>query len=62
VKIETSSEETPRKEISWLGISTTEASETLASQLDLEPGVGLVITYVVPESPAAKSGLRKTTC
>ena len=40
-------------------MSTSEASETLASQLDLEPGAGLVINYVAPESPAAKAGLRK---
>lgn len=46
-------------EVPWLGVSTTEASEALSSQLDLGAGVGLVITYVVPESPAAKAGLRK---
>jgi S1-C subfamily serine protease len=51
--------EVSRKDIPWLGVSTTEASEVLTSQLDLEPGVGLVISYVVPESPAAKIGLRK---
>jgi hypothetical protein len=51
--------ETSRKDVPWLGVSTTEASETLASQLDLEPGVGLVVTYVAPESPASKSGFRK---
>jgi membrane-associated protease RseP (regulator of RpoE activity) len=60
VTIEPSTEpESVHKEVSWLGLSTTEASEALASQLDLEPGVGLVVTYVAPESPAAKSGLRK---
>jgi hypothetical protein len=48
-----------RKEMPWLGLSTVEASEALASQLDLSPGVGLVVTYVVPDSPASKSGLRK---
>jgi hypothetical protein len=48
-----------RKDVPWLGVSTTEASETLASQLDLEAGVGLTITYVAPNSPAAKTGLRK---
>jgi len=60
VTIETDAEsESNRKESCWLGVSTSEASETLASQLDLEPGAGLVITYVAPESPAAKAGLRK---
>jgi hypothetical protein len=52
-------EETARKDVPWLGVSTTEASEALASQLDLQPGAGLVVTYVAPESPAAKGGLRK---
>src|SRR6266404_6363094 len=32
-----------RKRMAWLGVSTTEASETLASQLDLQAGVGLVV-------------------
>ena len=60
VTIET--DDTPemtRKEVPWLGVSTSEASEALASQLDLSPGVGLVVTYVVPDSPAAKSGLHR---
>jgi hypothetical protein len=60
VIVEPSSEpETVRKDVSWLGISTIEASEALSSQLDLDPGVGLVITYVAPDSPAGKAGLRK---
>jgi len=52
-------EPTARKDVPWLGISTSEASETLAAQLDLGPGVGLVTTYVAPGSPAEKSGLQK---
>jgi hypothetical protein len=60
VTIEPSAElEAATKDTAWLGVSATEATETLASQLDLEPGVGLVVTYVAPDSPAAKSGLRK---
>ena len=51
--------EAARKDVAWLGISSVEASEALTSQLDLEPGVGLVITYVAPDSPAAKAGLKK---
>jgi len=51
--------EVTQKEVTWLGVSTIEASEALSSQLDLKPGVGLVVTYVAPDSPAAKSGLRK---
>jgi len=52
-------EEQVSKATAWLGVSTTEASEALTAQLDLQPGVGLVVTYVVGESPAAKAGLKK---
>src|SRR3954464_6562437 len=48
-----------RKTIPWRGVSTSEASEALSAQLDLSPGVGVLVTYVAPDSPAAKSGLRK---
>jgi hypothetical protein len=51
--------EASRKSIAWLGVSTAEASEALAAQLDLQPGIGLLITYVAPDSPAAKSGFQK---
>src|SRR5262249_46819013 len=46
-------------ETAWLGISSREASEDLTAQLDLQPGVGLVVTNVGPDSPAAKAGLKK---
>ena len=48
-----------RKEVAWLGIGTEEASEALASQLGLTAGEGLLLTYVAPDSPAAKAGLQK---
>jgi hypothetical protein len=48
-----------RKDVPWLGVSASEASEALAAQLNLQPGVGLLVTYVAPDSPAAKSGVRK---
>lgn len=48
-----------RKDLPWLGISTEEATEALSSQLDLKAGVGLVISYVAADSPAAKAGLKK---
>ena len=47
------------KEVAWLGLSTEEASEALTSQLGLQPGEGLLVTYVAPDSPAAKAGLQK---
>jgi membrane-associated protease RseP (regulator of RpoE activity) len=48
----------PRPEAFWIGVSISPASEILRSQLKLEKGVGLVIESVVPESPAAKAGLK----
>ncbi len=45
--------------MAWLGISTEEASEAVASQLGLQPGDGLIVVYVEPDSPAAKAGLQK---
>jgi membrane-associated protease RseP (regulator of RpoE activity) len=48
-----------RKDVPWLGVGASEASEALSAQLNLQPGVGLVVTYVAPDSPAAKSGVRK---
>jgi hypothetical protein len=48
-----------RKRVAWLGVSTEEASETLSSQLGLESGAGLVVTYVGSQSPAAKAELKK---
>jgi membrane-associated protease RseP (regulator of RpoE activity) len=59
VRIDTVDQESARKEIPWLGVSTVEASDALAAQLNLPPGVGLLVTYIAPNSPAAKSGLRK---
>ena len=48
-----------RKDQAWLGVSIEEGSEALTSQLGLAPGAGLVVTYVAPDSPAAKAGLEK---
>lgn len=47
------------REVPWLGVSTDEASEVLASHLGLEPGVGLIVTHVAADSPAAKAGFQK---
>jgi hypothetical protein len=47
------------KEVAWLGLSTEESSEALASQLGLQPGEGLLVTYVATNSPAGKASLQK---
>jgi len=49
----------PAKDHAWLGVAIEEAPEALAEQLGLDPGVGLVVTHVSADSPAAKAGLKK---
>ena len=49
----------PAKDRAWLGVAIEEASETLAEQLGLDAGVGLVVTHVSTDSPAVKAGLKK---
>jgi hypothetical protein len=48
-----------KKEFRWLGVGADETTDTLAAQLDLKPGEGLVVTYVASNSPAAAAGLRQ---
>ena len=47
------------KDVAWLGISTEEPDEALSSQLGLQPGEGLLVTFVATNSPASKAGLQK---
>jgi hypothetical protein len=47
------------QEVAWLGVSADEVSEALDAQLGLDPGEGLLVSYVAPESPAGKAGLHK---
>lgn len=55
-----SDEETsPAKDRAWLGVAVEEAPEALTEQLGLEAGVGLVVSHVRPDSPAAEAGLKK---
>jgi hypothetical protein len=43
----------------WLGVVLNELAPAVASQLPLDPGTGLIIEHVTPESPAAKAGLQR---
>jgi hypothetical protein len=43
----------------WLGIAVSPATPVVAHQLKLPEGVGLVVDDVMPESPAAKAGLKE---
>lgn len=44
---------------SYLGISASPPPAVLRKQLGLRPGMGLVVEFVVPDSPAAKAGLKQ---
>jgi hypothetical protein len=48
-----------REQVPWVGVAVSEASDALISQLGLPPGVGLEVTYVASNSPAAKAGIEK---
>ena len=50
---------TKQIEKAWLGIATAKVDEVLAAQLDLPDGVGATVKLVLPDSPAAKSGINK---
>ncbi len=52
-------DETSSKEVAWLGVGVDEAGDALASQLGLQSGEGLVVTFVATDSPAAKAGIQK---
>jgi hypothetical protein len=54
-----SDEKDSSKKVGWMGVVTEEASETLSVQLGLKAGEGVVVTYVAPDSPAAKAGLKR---
>lgn len=41
-----------------LGVTVSQPNETLVDQLDLPRGQGLVVTQVMPDTPAAKAGLK----
>ena len=44
--------------MTWLGVTSEESSDELRAQLSLDPGAGLTVYAVAPESPAAAAGLQ----
>ncbi|SPE52384.1 putative PDZ/DHR/GLGF domain protein [Verrucomicrobia bacterium] len=56
--IETEGERKRAKPVTWLGVAVAETTEALCSQLGLKRGEGLLVSYVAPESPAAKAELK----
>jgi len=53
------SEVWPKPSEYWIGVECSPVDPTLRAQLQLPEGQGLVVRSVVPDSPAAKVGLRE---
>src|SRR6185295_20182486 len=49
----------PKAPRPWLGLQPEELPDELRAQLDLPEGEGLLVTDVLPGSPAEKAGLKK---
>ncbi|QNN24365.1 PDZ domain-containing protein [Planctomycetales bacterium ZRK34] len=48
-----------REMVAYLGIATVPIPEELRAHVDLARGVGLMVMFVEPESPAAEAGLKR---
>ena len=49
----------PKVPVVFLGVETSEVPSVVSEQLGLAKGFGLVVDYVVPDSPAAAAGLQR---
>ena len=52
-------EKTPKVPTTFLGVETSQVPEVVSEQLGLSKGLGLVVEYVVPDSPAASAGVQQ---
>jgi membrane-associated protease RseP (regulator of RpoE activity) len=52
-------EKMPKVPVTFLGIETSEVPSVVSEQLGLSNGFGLVVDYVVPDSPAAAAGVQQ---
>jgi hypothetical protein len=52
-------EKMPKIPVTFLGIETSEVPNVVSEQLGLSKGFGLVVDYVVPDSPAAAAGVQQ---
>lgn len=51
-------EKMPKVPVTFLGVDTSEVPKVVSEQLGLTKGFGLVVDYVVPDSPAAAAGVQ----
>jgi serine protease Do len=52
-------EKGPKVPMIFLGVETSEVPSVVSEQLGLAKGFGLVVDYVVPDSPAAAAGIKQ---
>ncbi|MDQ3198385.1 MAG: PDZ domain-containing protein [Verrucomicrobiota bacterium] len=50
----------PKEPVTFLGVETSEVPRVLSEQMNLPRGFGVVVDYVVPETPAATAGLQQS--
>src|SRR5438045_7454489 len=52
-------EKAPKVPVTYLGVETSQVPDVVSEQLGLAKGLGLVIEYVEPNSPAASAGIQQ---
>src|SRR5437667_8524873 len=52
-------ENAPKVPMTFLGVETSQVPNVVSDQLGLNKGLGLVVDYVVPNSPAASAGVQQ---
>src|SRR5438067_7323059 len=52
-------EKMPKVPVTFLGVETSSVPPVVCDQLAMAKGFGLVVDYVVPESPAAAAGVQQ---